>query len=199
VARGRPAPAAERRPAAATRWLGAGRFILPRYVAAAFLAAAGLCFSALFVGYLLVDVLERMEWFARHGASPLEALRFYAARTPLLMSRIGPLALLAAASLTISRLERGGELVAMQACGLSRVRALLPISAAAALAVPLYFFVTDAVVPRTNALADQLKETEIKGGASAEPASRFIWYRVGDSLLQANRMNRGHAFASDAT
>jgi lipopolysaccharide export system permease protein len=192
-------PQARRRRAPAVRWIPAGRFILPRYVAVAFLEAAGLCFAALLVGYLLVDVLERMEWFARHGAGPLEALRFYAARTPLLMSRVGPLALLAAASLTISQLERRGELVAMQACGLSRVRALLPISAVAALAVPVYFVVTDSVVPRTNALADQLKETEIKGGASAEPASRFIWYRVGGNLLQASRMNRGHSVASDVT
>lgn len=199
AAGGRTARPAEARRVPALRFVLAGRFILPRYVAAAFLQATGLCFTALLVGYLLVDVLERMEWFARHGAGPLDALRFYGARTPLLMSRVGPLALLAAASLAISQLERRGELVAMQACGMSRVRALLPISAVAALAVPVYFFVTDTVVPRTNALADHLKETEIKGGASAEPASRFIWYRVGGNLLQANRMNRSHAHASDVT
>lgn len=176
-----------------------GGSILPRYVASIFVQTVFLCFGALLVGYLLVDVLERLQWFARHEATAREAIRFYGARTPLLMSRVGPPSLLAAASLTVSQLETRGELIAMQACGLSRLRALAPITAVALLAVPVYFFVTDSVVPRTNALADHLKATEIKGGEEGDETSHFVWYRVGGNLLQASRMNRGDEVARDVT
>ena len=181
------------------RVLPGGRFILPSYVAGTFLQLVLLCFLALFVGYLLVDVLERLQWFARYQATALEALRFYGARTPLLMSRVGPLSLLAAASLTISLLARRGELVAMQACGVSRLRALAPITAIALVTAPLYFFLTDTVVPRTNALADHLKSTEIKGDRAKPKTSRFVWYRVGGSLLQADSMSPDHDLAKDVT
>jgi lipopolysaccharide export system permease protein len=176
-----------------------GGLILPRYVGATFVQIVAVCFAALFVGYLLVDVLERLEWFARHHATAIEAVRFYGARSPLLMSRVGPVSLLAAAALTVSQLERRGELVAMQACGLSVLRSLAPISAVALLAAPAYFFLSDSIVPRTNALADYLKVTEIKRDESDEPSSRFVWYRAGGSLLQADRMDREQGVASDVT
>jgi lipopolysaccharide export system permease protein len=176
-----------------------GRFILPRYVAGTFVQLALVCFLALWVGYLLVDVLERLEWFARYESTAFEALRFYGARTPLLMSRVGPLALLAAASLTISLFARRGELVAMQACGVSMLRALAPISAVALVAVPSYFFFSDVVVPHSNALADHLKETEIKGERPGARGPRFAWYRVGGSLLQARSMSPDQGLATDVT
>jgi len=168
-------------------------------VADTFLQLSIACFLALWVGYLLVDVLERLQWFARYESTALEALRFYGARSPLLMSRVGPLALLASASLTISLLARRGELVAMQACGVSTMRALAPISLIALLAAPTYFFVTDTVVPRSNALADYLKVTEIKGERGPEASTRLAWYRVGESLMQTHGMSPDEGLAKDVT
>lgn len=188
-----------RRSGPSLRLVTGGRFILPRYVGSTFVQLSLACFLALWVGYLLVDVLERLEWFARYESTALEALRFYSARAPLLMSRVGPLALLAAASLTISLLARRGELLAMQACGVSLMRALAPISGIALLAVPAYFFVTDAVVPRTNALADHLKETEIKDQGGPAASTRLAWYRVGGSLMQTQRMSPDEGLAHDVT
>lgn len=177
-----------------------GGRILPRYVAGTFLQLSLVCFLALLVGYLLVDVLERLDWFARYQATALEALRYYGARTPKLASRVGPLALLAAASLTVSALAQHGELLAMQACGVSRWRALAPISLVALIAGAAYFLVTDAVIPRSEALADRLKATEIKGDRAApNPTSHFVWYRVGGSLLQASEMSPDQRVATGVT
>ncbi|MBW2315321.1 MAG: LptF/LptG family permease [Deltaproteobacteria bacterium] len=176
-----------------------GRFLLARYVATIFVQMVLVCLGALFIGYLLVDVLERLDWFARHQSTAVEAARFYAARSPLLMSRMIPLSLLAAAALTVSQLERRGEFLAMQACGLSAFRSLVPIAAVALVIGPAYFLFADGVVPRTNALADHLKETEIKRGANEPSDSRFVWYRGGGNLLQADRMDRGLGLATDVT
>jgi lipopolysaccharide export system permease protein len=48
------------------------------------------------------------------------------------------------------------------------------------------------VVPRTNALADELKESEIKEGfyaRLAEARKDAVWYRAGDQVLEARRFD----------
>src|SRR5262245_35375267 len=52
------------------------RHALPRYVAGRFLQLSLLTFSAPFTAYLLIDVMDRLEWFARHGATGPRAVGF---------------------------------------------------------------------------------------------------------------------------
>ena len=85
----------------ATRPLRSSRYPLPRYVAARFMRLALLSFGVLLVAYLLIDIMERLEWFSRYQATGIEVLRFYSARTVLLASRIVPMALLMATALTV--------------------------------------------------------------------------------------------------
>ena len=138
------------------------RALLPRYVLHHYVLMLFLTFGFLLVGYLLVDILERLEWFARHNATLSEALRFYSARIPLLASRIIPMALLLATALTVSVLSFHRELIGMRACGISATRQLSCILLVASLIAPLSFVLNESIVPRSNALADRLKETEIK-------------------------------------
>jgi lipopolysaccharide export system permease protein len=66
------------------RGVRARRWPLSRYVAVLFLQLSLVCFAALVAAYLLVDILERLQWFARHAASAEEIVRFYSFRIPLL-------------------------------------------------------------------------------------------------------------------
>ena len=43
-------------------------------------------FAAILTAYLMVDVMERLDWFARYRATGDEVARFYAARIPLLVA-----------------------------------------------------------------------------------------------------------------
>jgi len=167
-------------------------FALPRYVAGRFAQLALLAFAVLFVAYLLIDVMDRLEWFARYRATGVEILRFYGARLPLLASRAVPMALLVATALTVSLLAAEGELIGMRACGISSLRALAPAFVLATLTAPAYFLLNNVVVPRSNALADELKRTEIKGEYYAEHAERIqagAWYRSGKQVLEAARLD----------
>src|SRR5262249_44586338 len=149
-----------------------------------------LSFALLLVGYLLVDILERLQWFARYHADTLKALRFYSVRIPLLASRVVPMALLLATTLTVGVLSVHRELVGMRACGVSVVRALMPILLIAGIVAPGYFLLNEVVVPRTNALADRLKETEIKNRApQAGPLHLMIWYRAGTKVYQTTQLD----------
>lgn len=172
--------------------------LLPRYVLQHYLLMLGLAFGFLLVGYLLVDILERLEWFARHKATPAEALRFYSARTPLLASRIVPMALLLATALTVSILSFHRELIGMRACGISATRTLSCILLVAGLVTPLSFVLNESIVPRSNALADRLKETEIKDRALSTGAlQKIVWYRAGSHVSQATRLDPALEEATD--
>ncbi len=174
------------------------RRALPRYVSRRFLQLAALVFGGLLAAYLIVDVMERLDWFARYRATGGEVLRFYAARIPLLASRVVPMALLVASALIASLLAAEGELIGMRACGIPAVRALAPVLLIAIAVTPLFFVLRNVVVPRTNALADQLKQTEIKADyyeQLAESQKTAVWQRVGSRVIEAARFDieRGDA------
>lgn len=168
------------------------RHALARYVAGRFVGLSALAFAVLLTAYLLIDVMDRLEWFARHQASGDQILRFYAARVPLLVSRVVPMALLVGTALVVSLLAVEGELTGMRACGIATPRALLPVLGISLLVAPAYLVLRDVVVPRTNALADALKETEIKVGyyrQLAESSKSSVWRRSGTRVLDAARFD----------
>ncbi|MEE9606961.1 MAG: LptF/LptG family permease, partial [Myxococcota bacterium] len=171
---------------------------LARYVAGRFLSMAVLCFSAVLASYLIIDVLERMDRFATHGATSVEVLRYYAARIPLLASRVLPMSLLVATALAVSLFAANGELVAMRACGIPAPRGLLPILVLCAAIAPLYFLLNDQVIPRTNALADRVNEIEIKN-RTGKRASVDVWYREGNSFYEADLFDPEYGVAHNIT
>jgi lipopolysaccharide export system permease protein len=177
--------AASRDPRADER---ARRFSLDRYVTGLFGETALLCFLALLVAFVLGDLIDNLQWFAKYESTLDEVLRFYAARLPVLVARVVPMALLVAAALTMSLLSRRGELVGMWTCGISTLRAVRPILAVCALLAVSYHGLANEIVPRANARASFLKQTEIKGGGQTSVRTS-LWYRVGDHLYVANRLD----------
>jgi lipopolysaccharide export system permease protein len=128
----------------------------------------------------------------------MEVLRFYGARVVLLASRVIPMSLLVATALTVSLLAVEGELMGMRACGIPAPRALMPVLIIAALVVPAAALLDNVLVPRANALADELKRSEIKGVYAElldEKRKSAVWQRFGNKVLEAERFDpdRGHA------
>lgn len=172
--------------ASPNRIVRARRWALSRYVAGRFLQLALLCFAALAVAYLLVDILERLGWFGRHAATIEEIARFYSARIPLLFSRVVPMGLLVAMALTVSLLTSSGELVGMRSCGISAGRALRPALLVCLLVTPLSFLLNDQIVPRSNELADLIKQRDIKEMGSQRTA---VWGTNGQALYQLESLD----------
>jgi lipopolysaccharide export system permease protein len=172
------------------------RWSLQRYVATRFLAMLALSFGVLLVGYLVIDILERLQWFARFHATAYEAVRFYGFRIPVLISRLVPMALLVATALTVSLIAVQGELAGMRACGVAAPRGMLPVLLICMIVVPFAFVLNNEVVPRANTLNEYLKATEIKadevwGRASPDDGRRppAVWFLEGQRLLEANRLD----------
>ncbi len=173
---------------------------LPRYIASRFMRLAALSFAILLVAYLLIDIMDRLAWFSQYRATGLEVLHFYSARVVLLASRVIPMSLLVAAALTVSLLAVEGELIGMRACGISAPTALLPVLFISAMVVPADAILNNVLVPRANALADELKRSEIKGTYAQQLEERMkdaVWFRLGNKILEADRFDPDRGSARD--
>lgn len=175
---------------------GARRWALPRYVAGRFLQYALVAFGVLLSAYLLIDILERLSWFAKYEATGMEVVRFYGARIPLLASRVIPMSLLVGTALTASHLAVQGELMGMRTCGIPASRAMFPVLVICVAMVPLYFLLNNEVIPRAAAKQDEIKQNEIKQRnkskttRTAKTSERPpVWYRVSGQLYQVGRLD----------
>ena len=166
------------------------RFVLTRWVARQFAGMFLVAFALLLIGYLLVDVLERLQWFARFDAAPAQVVRFYALRVPLIASRVLSPALLLATALTVSVMASQNELVALRACGISMTRVVVPILAIGALAAPCLLALDELVLPATNTALDRYKTIDIKRrDGTPAPLETMIWLgAAGRRLVQAMRL-----------
>jgi lipopolysaccharide export system permease protein len=176
------------------------RYPLPRYIAGRFIRLATLSFAILLVAYLLIDIMDRLAWFSQYRATGLEVMHFYSARVVLLASRVIPMSLLVATALTVSLLAVEGELIGMRACGIPAPTALLPVLFISTLVVPADAILNNVLVPRANALADELKRSEIKGSFAQQQEQRLkdaVWYRLGNKILEADRFDPDSGSALD--
>ena len=174
------------------------RAALPRYVSAQFIRMIVLCIVGLTLAYLIIDVFDNLKWFNRYGATAAEIGRFYAARLPVLIARVIPMALLIAVALTISLLGANGELLGMRACGIPVFRVLAPVWLLCGLAVPLDHLLANEIVPRASERATFLKRTEIKNiDLVPQQARERVWYRTGKRIYEMERLDllRGQASA----
>ena len=187
------------------QYRGARSFALPRYVAGRFLQFATLAFGVLLAAYLLIDVLDRLSWFAKYQATGIEVARFYTARIPLLAARVIPMSLLVGTALTASHLAVSGELMGMRSCGIPAPRALLPVLLICLLVVPMFFVLNNEVIPRSAARQDEIKLNEIKqrgDGPSEEQQTAQkerppVWYRVSGQLFQVGRLDSDRGVAEE--
>lgn len=161
-------------------------FVLDRYLLVTFLELLLLCFGALLAAYFVIDLLDNLKWFTKYQSTPDEVLRFYAARLPLLASRVVPMALLVASALTLSLLGATGELVGMRACGIPTSRIIAPVLMACIVAAVAYHPLANDLVPRANARASRIKQTEIKDKGAVQVK---VWSLSGDRLLEAERLD----------
>ncbi len=168
------------------------RWPLPRYIGSRFVQLALLAFAALLTAYLLIDLMERLTWFARFQASGSEALRYYLTRIPILAARVVPMALLVATALLVSLLAVDGELVGMRSCGIPPARALVPALLVAALVAPGFFVLKSVLVPRAYRMGEEVKRTEIKAefnALQAEEQRAPVWMFSGQKLIEARRFD----------
>lgn len=139
---------------------------------------------------LLVLVLQFLDMlsesghiYAYPGNDQLTLLRYVSLRTPELIARFLPYAVLLGAIITYSTLNQNSEVIAMKAAGLSAHQLLAPMIVAATGIAVLSFAFNDRVVSRATATLNQWQKVDY-GPIPIDRGDRLnVWTRSGDDLI----------------
>jgi lipopolysaccharide export system permease protein len=156
-----------------------GRYIIVRVLTGIAIALIGVLASI-----LLIDFVEQMRTIGtRTDLSPLDAIRLTLLKTPMLVEQTLPFIVLAGTMMAIIGLNRGSELVAMRAAGVSAWRFLMP---SAFVGIVLGVIVVTALNPLGAQLYRNFEsdKAEALNQASAQTPHQGIWIRQGDPASQ---------------
>ena len=130
---------------------------LDGYLIRMFLAPFGVATFALIGLLLIADVLSNVNQFIQNSTGFWDTSRLIAAiytlKVPSFLTTIAPMTMLVGAAFGMSQLSKNNELTAMKACGVSLLRAMAPVFAAAAVLSVLAGLVREYVVPPAEQLA----------------------------------------------
>ncbi len=134
---------------------------IDRYVARTYLSSWFLS-TVFFVGFFgIIDffqnVGEIMQAQERTGANLLLIARFYMFQMPGIYLNVAPFVMLMAALVTVMRLQRHNEFMAMSLMGRSNARVLMPVFVMTALFIGMQVYVQEAVAPKCARQRDRLE------------------------------------------
>ncbi len=162
------------------------RFLLLRFFEPFFLSLVG------FAGiYLLADLFDRFDDLMRHHGFGWLAVEYFALKLPLIVSQMLPVACLAAALLSLSMLNRTGEILAFQALGVSRAALAIPLLSIGLVVSLADFGLSETIVPHATRRARYIYMVKIKKWHLVGVfANRSIWIRTRNGFLSADRYDQ---------
>lgn len=163
--------------------------ILDRYTVKQLLPVWVWCLTIFVFLSGLVDLFEHLDEILRFHVPAAVVARYYANFLPLVSVRAAPLALLLAAAFVASRLTRHQEFLAMQASGVSPLRAWMPFAFVGWLASLCIFAVNDRIVPASAAVYEQLKRETFKEHAPEEIIENVATLDAFNRLYHARSLN----------
>ena len=167
--------------------------ILDRYISREFLGIFAFTLTILVVISVIVNLFENLHRFVTAEAAPADVALYYVYTIPKWTLRIAPVAVLIAAFLSVGRLSRSHELLAMQMASLPPLRIALPIiTLALAITIGLYG-VHEEIAPEANEMALRIREQRIRKSSSFHRTkTQDIWYLTGpDRILHITHLETG--------
>ncbi len=148
----------------------------------------------------LLDLLNNADDITeKHGSGIAALVKYAALRLPDTVSFILPFSVLIAALLTLARLARHNEVLALKAGGMSFYRLLLNLMPAVLVIGLLHFLLSDQLVPASaRALQEWDASTGVDlGTGSDDPAG--MWARDGTTFVHVRSVSAGGTELRDLT
>jgi lipopolysaccharide export system permease protein len=151
-----------------------------------FFLGALLVFATLF---LAVDALSTLVKYSGLDLSSL--VLFYAFYLPEVLSKMIPVACVVATVMTMTSLNRAGELVALYAAGLGLFRVAAPVLISISMISLFSFFVGDQVLPQFIKKKNFIYYNQIEKNPSKFQFVRTdrIWYRSKDTIFNIKTLS----------
>jgi len=158
---------------------------IQRYILKECLSGLALVLGIFILAIVLVDVVEQMRTVGTRAEISLgQAIRLSFMKLPMLIEQTLPFAMLVAAMIAFSRLNRRSELPIIRASGISAWRFLTPLIA---LAVGLGLFATMILNPLGARLTAQFEAERaelLQDQSGISVSGSGIWLRQGDNTSQ---------------
>lgn len=149
----------------------------------------------------LLDLLNNSdEIVAQHGGQP-SAIWIYAfLRLPSTTSVILPFSILMAALVTLARLARNNEILALKASGMSFYRLLLSLVPAALLIGIAHLLLNDQILPPANDALERWNATAVSLSDTSPDSTRSsVWARDGSRFIRIGSVINEGAELHDVT
>lgn len=173
--------------------------ILDRYLLKRLLWPLALIFLA-FVGiFIVVDLFDHAHTFIDNSVPvPVVAL-YYFYYLPLIVVLMSPIAMLLATMLSLGRLSKRNEIMALKGSGVTLYRVMLPVLALAFVLSTASLFIAETIVPPATRKRIEIEEDHIKRNAERAVRNEIIYLRPDGAIFLARRFNVRKQTAEDVT
>ncbi|GGE78509.1 LPS export ABC transporter permease LptG [Sphingomonas prati] len=165
------------------------------YMARTFLVRSVAVLAALVIVLLALDLLgESGDILAYKGNGSPELWTYASLRTPQIMSRFLPFAVLLGTLITLATLNQNSEIIAMKAASVSAHQILAPLIIASVAVAAVSFAFNDRIVTRATATLSAWQAVEYGPIPADRGIVTNVWLRDGDDLVHADTVGgRGPA------
>lgn len=165
--------------------------ILTWYLLGDFLTHFAVSLAGIVMVMMLGTIFDSMRGLLKFNPSALLIAAYYLARLPYNLSAAVPLAALIATLLTMAKMLKSGELIAMRAGGLSPTAISMPILAASFCISLVTMAFTETVLPYANRMAREIKWVHIRKVPLTEwrVARKAAVWTSGGALVYAEEAN----------
>ena len=146
---------------------------LDRYITRQFLGIFGICLSALFLIWLLIDLSDKISDFRDTPSVIGTILYFYSARSPAILLLLLPYSLLLALLYSLGKLSSQREIIAVIQSGRSVIRTSLPLLVAGVFCSLLSLGLNYHWAPIAEGTQDEILATA--SGQQASEASKVLY------------------------
>ncbi len=143
-----------------------------------------------FVGiFVLVDLFDHASKFIDNDVPISIVIQYYLYYMPWIVVLTAPVAMLLATLLSVGKLSRQNEVMAMKGSGLSLYRILAPILALAFLMSVAGLLVAEILLPPASRQRLEIKETHLRRSADQTIRTDVIYLRPDGTIFLARRFN----------
>ena len=144
-----------------------------------------MCLSAFYLIFLLVDFIERSRHLFEHGVNVKATFLYFLYKSPWILYMIMPVSVLMGTMLVLAILSKNSEITAIKACGISVLRAVVPIIMLATLISTGTFLMNEFVVPVATEMANEVYKVGIKKQKKRIKYKRKkVWYKSTDAIYR---------------
>ncbi len=156
--------------------------ILDRYLIREYLVFMGIGLGVAAVLFIVIDLLQTLDRYIRIKPPLIYVVEHFVYRMPAAVHDGLPVVMLVATIFLFLALTRYHELTAMKAAGMSLYRVAAPVLVLGAGVAVLSGLFQELVLPRLNAMGDEVDRVKIRGQLPRHLQSRErLWLRTADS------------------